>query len=150
MENEELPVQAAPRFRLQEECASSIMVRVPMFHSLNVLDGAPDAPHPMFVVDDMTVPEVYFSKYQNIVMHDRAYSLPFKDPRTYIDLQANYQQVKMPRRFSPLRHFRDERKHVPVKNEFVCARFGGPEGIRTLDLCVANAALSRAVRKAVP
>lgn len=66
------------------ESFPSIMVRIPMFHSLNVLDGAPDAPHPMFVVDDMTIPEVYFSKYQNIVMHDRAYSLPFKDPRAYI------------------------------------------------------------------
>ena len=66
------------------ESFPSIMVRVPMFHSLNVLDGAPDAPHPMFVVDDMTLPEIYFSKYQNIVMHDRAYSLPFKDPRAYI------------------------------------------------------------------
>lgn len=28
------------------ESFPSIMVRVPMFHSLNVLDGAPDAPHP--------------------------------------------------------------------------------------------------------
>lgn len=66
------------------ESFPSIMVRVPMFHSLNVLAGAPDAPHPMFVVDDVALPEVYFSKYQNIVMHDRAYSLPFKDPRAYV------------------------------------------------------------------
>ena len=66
------------------ESFPSIMVRIPMFHSLSVLDGAPDAPHPMFVVDDMTLPEIYFSKYQNIVMHDRAYSLPFKDSRTFI------------------------------------------------------------------
>ncbi len=66
------------------ESFPSIMVRVPMFHSLNVLAGAPDAPHPMFVVDDVALPEVYISKYQNIVMHDRAYSLPFKDPRVYI------------------------------------------------------------------
>ena len=29
------------------------------------------------------------------------------------------------------------------KNEFGFALFGGPEGIRTLDLCVANAALSQ-------
>lgn len=66
------------------ESFPSIMVRIPMFHSLNVLDGAPDSPHSMFVVDDVTLPEIYFSKYQNIVMHDRAYSLPFKDPRAYI------------------------------------------------------------------
>ena len=66
------------------ESFPSIMVRIPMFYSFDVLTAAPDAPHPMFVVDDMTLPEVYFSKYQNIVMHDRAYSLPFKDPRTFI------------------------------------------------------------------
>ena len=66
------------------ESFPSIMVRVPQFTSLSVLEGAPDAPHSMFVVDDLPYPEVYFSKYQNIVMHDRAYSLPFKDPRAYI------------------------------------------------------------------
>lgn len=66
------------------ESFPSIMVRVPQFTSLSVLEGAPNAPHSMFVVDDLPYPEVFFSKYQNIVMHDRAYSLPFKDPRAYI------------------------------------------------------------------
>jgi len=60
------------------ESFPSIMVRVPMFHSLNVLAGAPDAPHPMFVVDDVALPEVFISKYQNIVMHDRAYNVGFR------------------------------------------------------------------------
>lgn len=66
------------------ESFPSIMVRIPAFNSLQVLTGAPDSPHAMFVVDDVPLPEVYFSKYQNIVMHDRAYSLPFKDPRVYV------------------------------------------------------------------
>ena len=67
------------------ESFPSIMVRIPKFTSLSVLEGAPNAPHPMFVVDDLELPEVFISKYQNIVMHDRAYSLPFKDPKVYID-----------------------------------------------------------------
>ena len=66
------------------ESFPSIMVRIPQFNSLHVLEGAPDAPHSMFVVDDIPVPEVFFSKYPNIVMHDRAYSLPYKDPRAWI------------------------------------------------------------------
>ena len=49
----------------------------------------------------------------------------------------------MPDRFSPFRHFRNERKHVTVKNEFVCARYGGDEGDRTLDLTDANRTLSQ-------
>ena len=66
------------------ESFPSIMVRIPQFTSLSVLAGAPDAPHSMFVVDDVPYPEIYFSKYPNIVMHDRAYSLPYKDPRAYV------------------------------------------------------------------
>lgn len=72
------------------ESFPSIMVRIPQFNSLSVLEGAPDSPHSMFVVDDLPLPEIYFSKYQNIVMHDRAYSLPFKDPRAYV----NFDQAK--------------------------------------------------------
>ena len=78
------------------ESFPSIMVRIPQFTSLSVLDGAPDAPHPMFVVDDAPLPEVLFSKYLNIVMHDRAYSLPFKDPRAYVnrDQAQQYSEAK--------------------------------------------------------
>ena len=54
------------------ESFPSIMVRIPRFTSLSVLEGAPNAPHPMFVVDDLELPEVFISKYQNIVIHDRA------------------------------------------------------------------------------
>lgn len=78
------------------ESFPSIMVRIPQFTSLSVLAGAPDAPHSMFVVDDVPYPEIYFSKYPNIVMHDRAYSLPYKDPRAYVtfDQAQTYSEAK--------------------------------------------------------
>lgn len=38
------------------ESFPSIMVRIPQFTSLSVLAGAPDAPHSMFVVDDVPYP----------------------------------------------------------------------------------------------
>lgn len=67
--------------RLDDLGLPSIMVRIPLFKNIDVMAGGSDAPHPMFVVDGVQIPEVLISKYQNIVMSDRAYSLPHKDPR---------------------------------------------------------------------
>ncbi|NPV89831.1 MAG: SUMF1/EgtB/PvdO family nonheme iron enzyme [Firmicutes bacterium] len=69
----------------------SIMVRIPLFKSLDVMAGGDDAAHPMFVVSSVQRPEVMVSKYQNIVMYDRAYSLPYKDPKTSV----NFDQSKL-------------------------------------------------------
>lgn len=62
------------------ESFPSIMVRIPKFLSSDVLEGAPETAHPMFMVEGAEKPEIYISKYQNMVMHGRAYSLPFKVP----------------------------------------------------------------------
>ena len=35
-------------------------------------------------MDGHEIPVIYESKFQNIVVNDRAYSLPFEDPRVYI------------------------------------------------------------------
>lgn len=59
----------------------SIMVRIPKFKISDVITGGSDAIHPAFIVDGVEKNEIFISKYQNIVMNDRAYSLPFKDPR---------------------------------------------------------------------
>lgn len=66
----------------------SIMVRIPLFKSIDVMTGGKDAAHPMFVVSGIQKPEVMISKYQNIVMYDRAYSLPFKDPKTGVNFDT--------------------------------------------------------------
>lgn len=77
--------------RLDDLGLPSIMVRMPMFKNVDVMAGGSDTPHPMFVVDGVQIPEVLISKYQNIVMNDRAYSLPFKDPRASL----NFDQAKL-------------------------------------------------------
>ena len=63
----------------------SIMVRIPKFLNSDVLTGATQEAHHMFIVDTVEKNEVLISKYQNIVMNGRAYSLPFKDPRASIN-----------------------------------------------------------------
>ncbi len=62
----------------------SIMVRIPKFNISDVLEGGSNSVHPAFVVNGVEVPEIYISKYHNIVIDDRAYSLPMQDPRAYV------------------------------------------------------------------
>lgn len=58
----------------------SMMVRVPKFKVSDVLPGGRDIVHPAFIVNGIEVPEIYISKHQNIIVNDRAYSLPFQKP----------------------------------------------------------------------
>ncbi|MHA6692201.1 hypothetical protein [Devosia sp. A449] len=58
----------------------SIMVRIPLFTMDQVVEGAPVEPHPAFVVNGKTVPEIWISKYQNVVVDGVAQSLPAVDP----------------------------------------------------------------------
>ena len=41
-------------------------------------------------MNGVEVPEIFISKYPNIVVNDRAYSLPMRDPRAYV----NFDQAK--------------------------------------------------------
>lgn len=68
----------------------SIMVCIPRFNLSDVIAGAPDAPHPAFIVDGVVKNEIWISKFQNIVHDNRAYSLPGMDPRAYV----NFDQAK--------------------------------------------------------
>lgn len=58
----------------------SIMVRIPKFNLSDVIEGAPDTPHPAFIVNGAEVPEIWISKYQNVIVDERAYSLPYQEP----------------------------------------------------------------------
>ena len=41
----------------------------------------PDKPtHPMFVIGGKTYDEVYISKYPNVIINGKAYSLPLQEP----------------------------------------------------------------------
>lgn len=61
----------------------SIMVMIPKFNLSDVIDGAPNKPHPAFIVNGVTKSEIWISKYQNIVHDGRAYSIPGQDPAVY-------------------------------------------------------------------
>jgi sulfatase modifying factor 1 len=62
----------------------SIMVPVPKFNLSEVIAGAPNAPHPAFIVGGKEIDEVWISKYQNIVIDGRAYSVQLQEPKDTI------------------------------------------------------------------
>ena len=61
----------------------SVMVPFPKLTYADIMTGGTQDPLPAFLVDGHEIPVIYESKYQNIVVNDRAYSLPFEDPRVY-------------------------------------------------------------------
>lgn len=66
----------------------SVMVYIPAFYLDEVIDGASHLPHPAFVVGERVLDGIYISKFQNVVVDGRAYSLPARDPAVRIDFDA--------------------------------------------------------------
>lgn len=67
----------------------SIMVGFPkMKYSDLITGGTQDVIDP-FKVDGVERDVLYVSKYANIIMNDRAYSLPMKDPKVYINFDQS-------------------------------------------------------------
>lgn len=66
---------------LDEVGYPSIMVKIPAF---KISSGI----HPMFKVKGKNYSCVYFSKYENIIFHGRAYSLPNVEPAANIDIDT--------------------------------------------------------------
>lgn len=66
----------------------SIMVKVPKQTYAQLGLGSSPATHPAWIVNGQEVDAIYISKYQNIVVDGRAYSLPGEDPKTSITLDA--------------------------------------------------------------
>lgn len=62
----------------------SIMVPWPKQKNKDLFTGGSDIVHPGSIVDEVEK-LMYISKFANIVTNDRAYSLPFQDPRTYVN-----------------------------------------------------------------
>lgn len=64
----------------------SVMVCIPKFNLEDVDDSGTlgTGVHPAFIVHGKEVPEIWISKYQNVVTNNRAYSLAHEDPQTYI------------------------------------------------------------------
>lgn len=67
---------------------ASVMVYVKKFYLDEVIDHAPHLPHPAFIVNGKELDGFYLSKYQNVLIHGCACSLPKQDPATLIDFDS--------------------------------------------------------------
>lgn len=66
----------------------SIMVILPKMISNAICEGATETVHPAFVLDGVEQEKVAISKYHNIIVNSRAYSLPMQDPKASLDWQT--------------------------------------------------------------
>jgi hypothetical protein len=60
----------------------------------NLITGAAATTHPAFIVNGAEKENFEFSLYQNVVINDRALSLPFKDPKHTINFDSSRTMVK--------------------------------------------------------
>ena len=63
----------------------SVMVPFPKMNISDIMDGGSQNVHPGFKVGGVDKDKIYVGKYQSIVLNDRAYSLPMRDPKTYVN-----------------------------------------------------------------
>lgn len=63
----------------------SVMVLFPKVKNSELIAGLSETVHPAFLVNGVEKSAIYVSKYQNIVVNNRAYSLPFKDPKASLN-----------------------------------------------------------------
>lgn len=80
---------------LDDKGRPSVMVKIPKATYADLgLSGS--GTHPAWIVNGTEVPYIYVSKYQNVVVDGRAYSLPYKAPRKYVnfDQAVEYCQAK--------------------------------------------------------
>jgi hypothetical protein len=66
----------------------SVMVAFPKLKNSDIFEGGSAVTHPAFIVNGTEKDKVYVSKYQNIVLNSRAYSLPGRDPKTSINFDT--------------------------------------------------------------
>jgi hypothetical protein len=67
----------------------SIMVPINKLMNSDIVTGGSSIVHPGFQVNSVEKDVMYFSKFQNIVMNDRAYSLPLRDPKASINFDTS-------------------------------------------------------------
>lgn len=63
----------------------SVMVPFPKLKMSDLIAGGSENIHPAFSVDGVEKGVIYVSKYQNIVLNERGYSLPMRDPRANLN-----------------------------------------------------------------
>ena len=72
----------------------SIMVSVPKMKYSDIIAGGTQETLPWFIVDGVEKENIWVSKYINVVVNDRAYSLPFKDPKTGVNFDNALQYCR--------------------------------------------------------
>ena len=72
----------------------SIMVILPKMYSDALYTGAKAGVHPAFIVNGVEKEKVACSKFHNIIMNERAYSLPMQDPICDINWQSSVNACK--------------------------------------------------------
>lgn len=63
----------------------SVMVPFPKQKISDIMTGGSQNIHPAFMVDGNEKNVIYASKFHNIVLNERGYSLPMRDPKTYVN-----------------------------------------------------------------
>lgn len=66
----------------------SIMVGIPKMKYSDIITGGTQETLPWWIVDGVEKEVIWVSKYINVVVNDRAYSLPMKDPKAYVNFDA--------------------------------------------------------------
>ena len=66
----------------------SIMVRIPKFKYSDIIAGGADETVSAFIINGKEVDEIFISKYQNVIINGRAYSLPMQVPEVNIDFST--------------------------------------------------------------
>ena len=66
----------------------SVYVPIPKMKCSDLIKDGSENVHPAFSVDGVEKSRFFYSKYQNIVINDRAYSLAHREPRTYINFDT--------------------------------------------------------------
>ena len=66
----------------------SVYVPINKMKLSELIAGGSENIHPAFSVDGVEKNVFYYSKYQNVIMNGRAYSLSHRDPKTYVNWDA--------------------------------------------------------------
>ena len=66
----------------------SVMCVIPKFNLEDVDADLGTGVHPAFIVHGREVPEIFISKYQNVVKAGKAYSIAHEDPKAYITFDS--------------------------------------------------------------
>lgn len=62
----------------------SVYVPINRLKNSEIISGGSENTHPAFSVDGVEKTRFFYSKYQNVIINGRAYSLSHRDPKTYV------------------------------------------------------------------